>query len=274
MSLKQVAADTLALIDAGGYEAPSGAWVSIAEAQAGAVAGTRLYRPDALAALVAADGPGGAPPMVTVTDETTQVAAHRLAARGVALLNFASARNHGGGFINGAKAQEEDLCRCSGLYPTLLVPDVQPYYAANRATRSLLYTDHAILSPSVPFFRTRGRGELLEAPFNATVITAPAPNGGPLLRDDPSAGPSIRETFRRRWANVLAIAEAHAHRTLVLGAWGCGAFGNDPVVSAATLAETLASGRFDGAFDAIAIAIPDQGKQGHRNHTAFAETFG
>src|SRR4029079_8799885 len=96
---------------------------------------------------------------IEVTDETTQIAARRLVeSEGVTdlvLLNFASARNAGGGFINGAKAQEEDLCRCSGLYPCLMS---QPgYYEANRNNRSAIYTDHLIYSPQVPLFRARNR---------------------------------------------------------------------------------------------------------------------
>ncbi|MEO0601399.1 MAG: TIGR02452 family protein, partial [Myxococcota bacterium] len=81
------------------------------------------------------------------------------------LLNFASARNPGGGFINGARAQEEDIARASGLYPCLLQAPV--YYDANRETRSLLYTDHLTYSPRVPFVRERNR-RLLETPFLAS----------------------------------------------------------------------------------------------------------
>ena len=106
----------------------------------------------------------------------------------------------------------------------------------HRAGASLHYSDHLIFSPRVPFFRLRGRADLLERPFLASVITAPAPNSGPLLRRDPGAGPAIAQTFRRRWGNALAVAEATGHRTLVLGAWGCGAFGGDPAVSADAVA--------------------------------------
>ena len=78
------------------------------------------------------------------------------------MLNFASARNPGGGFLRGAKAQEEDLCRCSGLYETLL--ECPTYYSVNRHQKSMMYTDHIIYSPKVVFFRTGGRKPMLEKP--------------------------------------------------------------------------------------------------------------
>ncbi|MCA9695167.1 MAG: TIGR02452 family protein, partial [Myxococcales bacterium] len=208
MSLKHLARATLALIEAGSYER-DGALVPFAAAQRAAVAGARLYTPEALATLRSAPVPDGEPGALRVTDELTAAAARRLtsAGREVAALNFASARNPGGGFLNGARAQEEELCRCSGLYPTLLTQ--RAYYEANRAESSLIYTDHAIYSPGVPFFRVRARDSLLPAPFLVHVITAPAPNAGPLLQRDPAAGPAIAEAFTRRWANVLAIARAN-----------------------------------------------------------------
>lgn len=277
MSLTQVAKQTLAILEAGSYTTETGKTVELAAAQAAAVAGARLYTPDELAALVARPGPGGNPLAPRVTDETTQVAAHRLAALegrdDVVVLNFASARNHGGGFLGGARAQEEDLCRCSGLYPTLLAPAVQRYYQVHRAERSLLYSDHAIYSPRVPWFRTAGRGPLLESVFLASVITAPAPNAGPLLRRDPDAGPAIAETFARRWHNVLAIARDNGHRAVVLGAWGCGAFGNDAEVAAAAALPALGSAAFAGYFDEVVFAVPRQGKKSTANHDVFARVL-
>lgn len=148
-----------------------------------------------------------------VVDATTQQAAHALATRtDVALLNFASARNPGGGFLGGAVAQEEDLCRCSGLYRTLLTQPV--YYQTHREDGSLLYSDHLIYSPAVPFFRVRSHDPLSEEPFLASVITAPAPNLGALQqqRQDTSA---VEATFERRWANVLLACQDRGHRTIV-----------------------------------------------------------
>lgn len=185
------------------------------------------------------------------------------------VLNFASARSPGGGFLNGARAQEEDLCRCSGLYPALLTQET--YYLENRKQPSLLYTDHFIYSPGVPFFRLRSRGDRLEQPFVASVLTAPAPNAGPLLRQEPDAGPAILDTFRRRWRYVLEVARDQGERHLVLGAWGCGAFGNKPEHAAETARAALESGRYGALFERVPVvfAIPSRGRQSRHNLEVF-----
>jgi uncharacterized protein (TIGR02452 family) len=168
------------------------------------------------------------------------------------LLSFASARNPGGGFINGAKAQEEDLARCSGIYPCLLT---QPaYYDTNCEGESLLYSDHIIYSPHVPWFRVRNR-ELLDDVFLASVITAPAPNAGQALRRDPDCGAAIAATLDRRAGKILAIARDRGHRSLLLGAWGCGVFCNDPHLVADVFGRWLAHPSFLGCFDRVVFAI-------------------
>jgi uncharacterized protein (TIGR02452 family) len=275
MSLRQTANEILAILERGQYVAPSGATVDIAEKQHAAVAGTLLYTPKGGAVLAdeleSSVPSGGArcAHRVVVTDETTQAAAQRLAPRDPVLLNFASARRPGGGFLRGAKAQEEDLCRCSGLYPALLT---QPhYYGRNRAEGSLLYTDHVIYSPHVPFFKVRGTRPPLEEAFVASVITAPAPNSGPIMREDPSQAPAIAEAFSRRWRIVLAIARHQGHRTVILGAWGCGAFGGDAFVAATAAKQALAT--FDGCFDQVVFAIPSKGKKSTHNLAVFREVL-
>ena len=257
MSLKQVAEDTLTILERGRYENAAGAVVEIAALQRAAVEGTKTYVPDELEALLAVrPSTRGNRPTVDVTSERTQEAAQRMARQGdVAVLNFASARNPGGGFINGAKAQEEDLSRCSGLY-ACLAPQ-HAYYDANRKQASLLYTDHLIFSPRVPFFRTRSRN-LVDVPFSASIITAPAPNARQVLAREKDAEARIERTLRRRAGYVLAVAAYHGHRNLVLGAWGCGVFGNDPAKVADSFATWLDAPRFHGAFDLVVFAILDK----------------
>jgi uncharacterized protein (TIGR02452 family) len=271
MSLAGIGPETVEITRRGWYEAAGGR-VSIAEAVAGAVSGTRLYRPDDYAELAL---PAGAetPASVEVTEETTAEAARRLAPRDrvgpgasstgtlsafapiarVAALNFASAKNPGGGFLGGAKAQEEDLARCSALYACQLTQ--HEYYEANRATQSMLYTDHLIYSPDVPFFRGV-RHELLPAPFVVTILTSPAPNAGAAAKR--GEGPRVPATLARRAEHVLRVAAHHGHRTLVLGAWGCGVFRNDPTVVADVFARLLTAPPLAFAFDRVVFAIYDR----------------
>jgi uncharacterized protein (TIGR02452 family) len=258
-ALKRLAEETLAIQDGGGYDY-EGRRVDIGSAQQAAVSGTTLLRPDELEGLVTRGRPrasfDGA--KVTVTREKTQEAARRLVegegATDVVLLNFASARHVGGGFLTGARAQEEDVVRSSGLFRCL---ETQPeYYEANRHHRSLLYTDHIIYSPGVPFFRAADP-ELLPEPFLASVITAPAPNAGEHLRAVPHGHDELREALRRRVSYVLATAEAFHHSTLILGAWGCGVFRNDPEEVSDEFLTALASPRFERSFSRVDFAVFD-----------------
>jgi uncharacterized protein (TIGR02452 family) len=135
----------------------------------------------------------------------------------------------------------------------------------------MLYTDHIIYSPEVPFFRD-GRGRLV-MPVTVSVITCPAPNAKQALRRDPLSASQIAETLERRAAKVLAIAAAHSHRSLILGAWGCGVFGNDPAQVAGVFAEHLQSSKFARAFERVVFAVHDH-SSAQLNWHAFARQFG
>jgi uncharacterized protein (TIGR02452 family) len=275
IELARVARRTIEVVEAGAYVAPSGRAVSLRAEIDAAVAGTMLYTPADLETLVGAS-PGsasGGAPRVEVTGETTAQAGRRLVQEegltGVVALNFASARKPGGGFLTGARAQEEDLARASGLHACLLA---RPgYYEANRAHRSALYTDHAIYSPEVPFFRDEDLA-LLEAPFTMSIVTMPAPNAGEALRRDVDAGPAIERVLTARAGKVLAIAARHGHRHLVLGAWGCGVFRNHPGQVAAAFEGWLGSPRFRGAFDRVVFAVYDP-RPGQPTLAAFQDRF-
>ncbi|MEL6344410.1 MAG: TIGR02452 family protein [Myxococcota bacterium] len=273
MKLRDVAQETLAILDAGTYRSPAGRTCVVGAAQAAAVEGSRLFRPDELRALVEATPAGsGRPARTAVWEARTQDAARWLVEEGhrVVLLNFASARNPGGGFLSGARSQEEDLARCSGLYRCLVRQN--EFYRQNRQTTSKLYTDHLIYSPDVPFFRDTAY-TLLEAPFVASVISCPAPNAGRHGRKRRGGREEVKAVLRRRADAILAVAHAYHHRTLLLGAWGCGVFKNDPADVAAAFGDILNGTAFTGAFDDVIFAIVDPGRR-QPILQAFTERFG
>lgn len=207
---------------------------------------------------------------IAVTAESTIEAIRRLAGtdRGhVACLNFASAKNPGGGFLGGAQAQEESLARSSALYPCL---QTQPeHYARNRANQSALYLDLAIFSHEVPFVRDDDGG-WLERPVLCSVITCAAPNAGALRNNGRYDARVVEDTLRRRAELVLAIANHTGVDRLVLGAWGAGAFGNDPKLVAQIFRDLLA-GPFQNWFSDVVFAV--LGGPGTPSHDAFAAAF-
>ena len=262
-----MAKQTLAICEAGFYEAPSGTRINIGSDLEKAKRGTVLYSPDKPPAQRTAQAK--LPTRFEVRNETTFQALSHLAGGGhVGCLNFASAKNPGGGFLNGSLAQEEALACASGLYPCLL--QALEYYERNRANRSALYLDLVIFSPLVPFFRNDA-GQLLERSVLASVITAPAPNAGAVAQNEPDNQKHIEPTIRHRAELILAIAQSHGIEKLVLGAWGCGVFRNDPNTVADIFASLLApQGKFAGIFSEVVFAVFDR-SEGQAIYRAFAD---
>ena len=270
-----VAGENEAIIGAGGYAAPGGGWVSLGAAVSAACSGTRSYGPGDTAGLVDVVCGGAALGLglscrVEVTGESSMGAAWRLVGEGasdVAVLNFASARNPGGGYLRGARAQEEDLCRVSALYTTLLsAPD---YYAAHRASGDPFYSHRVIYSPDVPVFRTEDY-VLVDRPVGVGFLTSPAPNAGVIAQSCPSRVADVPTVLAERAARVLAVALLHGRRSLVLGAWGCGVFRNDPGVVARAF-DALLAGPFAGRFARVVFAVLDRPPA--VNLQAFRSTF-
>jgi len=258
--------DTQHILADGGYTTERGMVVDLGPLIACARAGTRSYPPEAA---LPAQLPGLRPTTFEVTNETTLAAARRLVVAGahVAALNFASARYPGGGWLSGARAQEESLARASALVPCIAA---DPMYALHARMRDALYTSSAIYSPDVPVFRDDD-GRLLEAPYSIAFITAPAVNAGVVLERDPSRRDAITAAMRERVARVLAIAAIHGHDGLVLGAWGCGVFKNDPAEIAAMFDAAL-RGPFAGAFETVVFAVLDTSPE-HRFIGPFERMF-
>lgn len=185
---------------------------------------------------------------VQVSNETTLAASRRLVDIGAKplALNFANGVHPGGGFLHGARAQEEVLCRSSALYHTL-TGDLM--YEAHSQRTEPDSTDWAIYSPDVPVFRTDDGSEL-EHPWLLSFITCAAPYA-------PNIGqPESGDLLQNRIHRVLSIARANGYTALVLGAWGCGAFGNDTHRTAMDFRGTLEN-EFSGTFENVAFAITD-----------------
>lgn len=184
------------------------------------------------------------------------------------VMNFANAHIPGGGFLLGATAQEEALCRCSTLYRSIHSERAAEMYRYNNKHLGPVESDYMLLSPEVLVFRNE-RCEFLETPFRAGVVTIPAPNryGAAFF----ASGELIRETMMRRIRIMLRLAAKNGYRSLVLGAWGCGAFGNDPRDVAGYFYQILVEEEYGRCFDYVCFAV--FGKENGQNITAFREVF-
>jgi uncharacterized protein (TIGR02452 family) len=254
----ELARHTVEAVGRGSYTAPSGRVVDISESVRACLEATRLYTPADLEGLRKEFLARPAERHATafeVVNETTLAGAARVLTDGrgpVAALNFASAKNPGGGFLGGSHAQEESLARSSALHASLL--RASSFYESHRSSPSLLYSDAMILSPGCPVIRDDD-GTLLEEPRPVTFITSAAPNAGAAATNRREELPLIPEAFRRRTEYVLALAASQGYRRLVLGAWGCGVFRNDPRVVAAAFADHLRRGAWSGAFERVVFSV-------------------
>lgn len=195
-----------------------------------------------------------------VVNETTLDAARRLAAEmnlPVLCLNFASAKNPGGGFLGGAVAQEECIARASALYPCLLT--AKEYYTFHRQLNTCLYSDHMIYSPQVPVIKDE-EGALLDKPVYTSIITSPAVNAGVIRRNEPSKINQILPVMEKRIKKLLALALHSQRNVLVLGAWGCGVFQNNPQDIAQLFYESL-TGDFVNQFKKVVFAVKTNNDQ-------------
>jgi len=152
---KALAEETLAIIEAGEYSSSDGKRVCLREEIRACIEGTRYFTPEERVQLLGKLPPGkhAEETAITVANETSLAGlTYLLEARAgrIGILNFASAKNPGGGFLSGSQAQEESLARSSALYASLRgVPD---YYDYHRHSDDLLYSDRLIFSRVVRSF--------------------------------------------------------------------------------------------------------------------------
>ena len=163
------------------------------------------------------------------------------------LLNFASAHNPGGGWLTGSQAQEETITRRTTLYASI---NKSQFYEINSQDKSEYYSDAMIYSPHVIVIKNN-TGIALTNPWNISVVSAPAVNMKKVRR---ASVKDVNTVMKNRIRNILKIAIANDKRNIVLGAWGCGVFGNKPENVAIDFKEVLDEG-YKEYFNNIVFAI-------------------
>lgn len=142
------------------------------------------------------------------------------AGKHMAILNFASYHHPGGGFLRGSKAQEEALCHESALYNIL--HNFGDYYEYNEHHKNkALYTDRAIFSPDVVFEHGRKMRKI-------SVLTCAAPNFSAASQNYRITKDENSRALRNRIRFILDILSAQSVEVAILGAFGCGVFGQNP----------------------------------------------
>ena len=265
----KIAEHTLSIIDDGAYINFSGEKVDISDEVEYSIKNSELYTPEML------DNIGDEvqeiinnnqkkKTMIKVNNETTLKAARRLKEEEsydkVVCLNFASAKHPGGGFLNGSSAQEESLARSSALYPC--IKQMDEMYEANKNYDSALYLDYMIYSPQVPVFR-RDDGHLLDKPYKVSFVTSPAVNAGVVCsRESKENIAKIGDKMKERIEKILSISVVNDADALVLGAFGCGVFKNDPEEVANYFRQLIIEDdRFNSYFQKLVFAVLDRSQK-------------
>lgn len=173
----------------------------------------------------------------------------------IAVLNFASAKKPGGGFLNGAMAQEEALCYQSNLYDSLTSKAASHFYYYE-GKPPVTYTHRMLYSTGVSVFRdTEYKLVPQQDLFQVDVITCAAVNRK--ICFGPNYDALVYETMKERAWRIVALAAAQNVRHLVLGAWGCGVFGNSVSLVTRLFVEAIMQD-FASTFASVSFAMPDK----------------
>lgn len=186
----------------------------------------------------------------------------------VLVLNFANPVNPGGGVRRGAIAQEEDLCRKSSLLLSLESEPAEQYYQYNRRLHTYMGSDAMIFTPQVEIIRDE-HGNLLDETSIVAVLTCAAPM---ITRGtEGMTEKEYNELLYNRITGMLKCAAYFGYDHLVLGAWGCGAFGNDAAIMSDLFYQVLKELRFNGMsesdlFSVIHFAVLDRSPTQYNYH--------
>ena len=204
---------------------------------------------------------------VLVSTKRTYEAASAYKGKKVCVHNFASATNPGGGVTKGSSAQEECLCRCSTLYFNLNTSDMWAgFYSPHRNAQDPLHNDDCIYTPNVTVFKTDTAEPKLmpEADwYQVNVITCAAPNLRLMPSNAMNSGDGMKQVklvdkdlynlHVKRLSRIMEVAVAGGNEVVVLGAFGCGAFENNPEVVARASKEVVS--KYADCFEVIEFAI-------------------
>lgn len=249
---------TFQLVDSGGYRSPSGQWQDLMQTEK-VIRGSRIYTSPLDASSVPAIPEGES--VITVENKDCLLAAEELVRAGFnpAVLNMANRTTPGGGVLDGAGAQEENICRRSELYFALehfSLPQAPVGYPMDR-------NHGGIYTPLATVFRaTESTGyELMDSPFRVSFVSVPAINR-PDLTPSGDLTPAMTAGTLNKIRTILRIALLHGHDSIVLSAFGCGAFRNPPHHIARLFHSTLKSPEFLNKFKRITFAIIED----HNSH--------
>ena len=203
------------------------------------------------------------------------LSAGRAGRKPVLVLNFANPVNIGGGVYRGARAQEEDLCRRSSLLRSLENSNAESYYRYNRSLGTYMGSDAMIFSPEVEVFRDEEYA-LMEKTAIVAVVTCAAPLVNYGLEGMSES--EYEDMFYTRIVRLLKCAAYLGYEDLVLGAWGCGAFGNDAALVSDLFSRALENLRFgdrkaQDLFHSVVFAVRSRDGMSY-NYLEFLRNFG
>lgn len=204
---------------------------------------------------------------VVVSAKRTYEAASAYKDKKVCVHNFASATNPGGGVTKGSSAQEECLCRCSTLYFNLNTSDMWTgFYSPHRAARDPVHNDDCIYTPGVMVFKTdTAEPKLMPEKdwYQVNVVTCAAPNLRLMPSNAMNSGDGMKhvrlsdkelyELHVKRLSRIMDVAVAGGNEVMILGAFGCGAFENDPEIVARASKDVVE--KYLNCFETIEFAV-------------------
>lgn len=230
---------------------------------------TTLYYAEQIAQLPGRAVSGTEPARIALRNQDTLEAAFELHQhrreneKPVLILNFANPHRPGGGIRSRPGTQEEHLCVKTTVLCSLETEEAWPFYQTNLDCGTQAQTDTILFSPNTMVIRNPDLS-LREDPFLVAVMTVSAPIAS---RMEDSELPDLESILNRRIHGMLRTAAAEGYSRVVLGAWGCGNFGNDPELVAKLFHEAL-----QGDFEEVAMAVFDNSEDQYR-YSCFEKYF-